>query len=65
MKLVRIGPAGEETPAVLADDGTLLDLTGLADDIDGAMLAAGAGCDPGGGGRGRPAAAVPARTGAR
>jgi 2-keto-4-pentenoate hydratase/2-oxohepta-3-ene-1,7-dioic acid hydratase in catechol pathway len=43
MKLVRIGPAGEETPAVLADDGTLLDLTGLADDIDGAMLAAGLG----------------------
>lgn len=41
MKLVRIGPAGEEKPAVLADDGTLLDLTGLIDDIDGALLATG------------------------
>jgi hypothetical protein len=28
MKLARIGPAGEEQPAVLADDGTLL-ATGL------------------------------------
>ena len=41
MKLVRIGPAGEEVPAVLADDGTLLDLRGLAGDIDGALLATG------------------------
>jgi 2-keto-4-pentenoate hydratase/2-oxohepta-3-ene-1,7-dioic acid hydratase in catechol pathway len=41
MKLVRIGPAGEEAPAVLADDGTLLDLRGLAGDIDGALLATG------------------------
>jgi 2-keto-4-pentenoate hydratase/2-oxohepta-3-ene-1,7-dioic acid hydratase in catechol pathway len=29
MKLVRIGPPGEEQPAVLADDGTLLDLRPL------------------------------------
>jgi hypothetical protein len=43
MKLVRIGPAGEEQPAVLADDGTLLDLTGLAGDIDGTLLATGLG----------------------
>jgi hypothetical protein len=35
MKLVRVGPAREERPAVPADDGTLLDLTGPADDIDG------------------------------
>jgi 2-keto-4-pentenoate hydratase/2-oxohepta-3-ene-1,7-dioic acid hydratase in catechol pathway len=41
MKLVRIGPAGEEVPAVLADDGTLLDLRGLAGDIDGDLLATG------------------------
>jgi len=41
MKLVRIGPAGEEQPAVLADDGTLLDLTGLTGDIDGTLLATG------------------------
>jgi 2-keto-4-pentenoate hydratase/2-oxohepta-3-ene-1,7-dioic acid hydratase in catechol pathway len=41
MKLVRIGPAGEEVPAVLADDGTLLDLRRLAGDIDGALLATG------------------------
>jgi 2-keto-4-pentenoate hydratase/2-oxohepta-3-ene-1,7-dioic acid hydratase in catechol pathway len=46
MKLVRIGPVGEEQPAVLADDGTLHDLTGLAGpagDIDGALLATGLG----------------------
>jgi 2-keto-4-pentenoate hydratase/2-oxohepta-3-ene-1,7-dioic acid hydratase in catechol pathway len=43
MKLVRIGPAGDEQPAVLADDGTLLDLTGLTRDIDGALLATGLG----------------------
>jgi 2-keto-4-pentenoate hydratase/2-oxohepta-3-ene-1,7-dioic acid hydratase in catechol pathway len=41
MKLVRIGPPGQEHPAVLADDGTLLDLTGVARDIDGALLATG------------------------
>jgi 2-keto-4-pentenoate hydratase/2-oxohepta-3-ene-1,7-dioic acid hydratase in catechol pathway len=44
MKLARIGPAGEGQPAVLGDDGTLLDLTGLpglAGDIDGTLLATG------------------------
>lgn len=39
MKLVRIGPPGEEQPAVLADDGTLLDLRPLIGDIDGSLLA--------------------------
>jgi 2-keto-4-pentenoate hydratase/2-oxohepta-3-ene-1,7-dioic acid hydratase in catechol pathway len=43
MKLVRIGPGGEERPAVLADDGTLFDLAGLAEDIDGTLLATGLG----------------------
>ena len=46
MKLVRIGPVGEEQPAVLADDGTLHDLTGMtgpAGDVDGALLATGLG----------------------
>jgi 2-keto-4-pentenoate hydratase/2-oxohepta-3-ene-1,7-dioic acid hydratase in catechol pathway len=43
MKLARIGPAGEERPAVLADDGTPLDLTGLTGDIDGDLLATGLG----------------------
>jgi hypothetical protein len=41
MKLVRIGPTGQEQPAVLADDGAVVDLTGVADDIDGALLASG------------------------
>jgi 2-keto-4-pentenoate hydratase/2-oxohepta-3-ene-1,7-dioic acid hydratase in catechol pathway len=41
MRLVRIGPAGQERPAVLADDGTPLDLAGLAGDIDGSLLPTG------------------------
>jgi len=41
MKLVRIGPAGRERPAVLADDGSLRDLSGLVGDIDGTLLATG------------------------
>jgi 2-keto-4-pentenoate hydratase/2-oxohepta-3-ene-1,7-dioic acid hydratase in catechol pathway len=41
MKLVRIGPPGQERPAVLARDGTVLDLTGLTSDIDGGLLATG------------------------
>lgn len=41
MKLVRIGPVGEERPALLSGDGTLLDLAGLTGDIDGALLATG------------------------
>jgi len=39
MNLLRIGPPGEERPAVRADDGRLLDLRPLTDDIDGAFLA--------------------------
>ena len=41
MKLVRVGPAGMERPAVLTDDGRLLDLSSVASDIDGALLATG------------------------
>lgn len=41
MKLLRVGPAGEERPAVLAPDGRLLDLSGITPDIDGAFLASG------------------------
>ncbi|MED7949004.1 fumarylacetoacetate hydrolase family protein [Streptomyces sp. BE20] len=39
MKLIRLGPAGSERPAVLAGDGRLYDLTPLTGDIDGAFLA--------------------------
>ena len=35
MKLLRVGAPGEERPAVRTDDGTLLDLSSLASDIDG------------------------------
>jgi len=41
MRLLRLGPAGDERPAVLDDEGTAFDLTGLTADIDGAFLAAG------------------------
>ncbi|MCQ6553056.1 fumarylacetoacetate hydrolase family protein [Streptomyces sp. C10-9-1] len=40
MKLLRVGPAGAERPALLDPDGaTLRDLSQLVDDIDGALLA--------------------------
>ncbi|KQV11951.1 fumarylacetoacetate hydrolase family protein [Kitasatospora sp. Root107] len=39
MKLLRIGAPGEETPAVLDDNGAVFSLTGLTADIDGAFLA--------------------------
>ncbi|MER6470196.1 fumarylacetoacetate hydrolase family protein [Streptomyces collinus] len=39
MKLLRVGPAGAERPALLDADGTLRDLSGLVDDIDGVLLA--------------------------
>ncbi|MEU1627298.1 fumarylacetoacetate hydrolase family protein [Streptomyces sp. NPDC020096] len=39
MKLLRVGPAGAERPALLDHDGTLRDLSGLVPDIDGALLA--------------------------
>ncbi|MGW6687779.1 fumarylacetoacetate hydrolase family protein [Streptomyces sp. NPDC054961] len=39
MKLLRVGPAGSERPALLDQDGTLRDLSGLITDVDGALLA--------------------------
>lgn len=41
MKLVRIGPPGQERPAVLSTEGTPLDLSPLVGDIDGSLLATG------------------------
>ena len=41
MKLLRVGPEGAERPAVLAEDGTLLDLSGVTRDIDADFLATG------------------------
>jgi 2-keto-4-pentenoate hydratase/2-oxohepta-3-ene-1,7-dioic acid hydratase in catechol pathway len=39
VKLLRIGPAGAERPALLDSEGTLRDLSGLVADIDGGLLA--------------------------
>ena len=39
MKLLRVGPAGAEKPALLAADGSLRDLSAHLPDIDGAALA--------------------------
>ena len=39
MRLMRLGPAGSEIPAVLTAEGTHLDLRPLTSDIDGAFLA--------------------------
>ncbi|MFE4262274.1 fumarylacetoacetate hydrolase family protein [Streptomyces sp. NPDC056883] len=39
MKLLRVGPVGSERPALLDQDGTLRDLSGLITDVDGALLA--------------------------
>ena len=33
MKLLRIGAKGAEKPAILADDGTIRDLSGVVHDI--------------------------------
>ncbi|MEU6164624.1 fumarylacetoacetate hydrolase family protein [Streptomyces tanashiensis] len=41
MKLMRIGMPGDETPAVLGEDGTTFDLRTLTTDIDGPFLASG------------------------
>ncbi len=38
MKLLRHGPAGAEKPGILDDDGTIRDLSGVVDDISGAVL---------------------------
>jgi len=40
MKLLRVGPTGQEKPALLAEDGTLRDLSGHIDDLAGDVLAA-------------------------
>jgi len=42
VKLLRVGPAGAERPALLDSEGVLRDLSGLVPDIDGALLADGA-----------------------
>ncbi|MEU6575855.1 fumarylacetoacetate hydrolase family protein [Streptomyces sp. NPDC046805] len=39
MKLMRVGVAGAERPALLDAEGILRDLSGVVDDIDGALLA--------------------------
>lgn len=39
MKLLRVGTAGSERPALLDADGILRDLSGVVTDIDGALLA--------------------------
>lgn len=39
MKLLRVGTAGRERPALLDPDGNLRDLSGLVADIDGTLLA--------------------------
>ncbi|MFI6960317.1 fumarylacetoacetate hydrolase family protein [Streptomyces sp. NPDC050255] len=41
MKLLRVGTAGAERPALLDEDGTLRDLSGIVTDIDNALLADG------------------------
>ena len=39
MQLMRLGPKGAEQPAVRASDGTVYDLSGVTDDIDGRFWA--------------------------
>ncbi|MFB7224669.1 fumarylacetoacetate hydrolase family protein [Streptomyces sp. NPDC056227] len=39
MKLLRVGPAGQEIPALLAGNGRLLDLSPVTGEIDGRFLA--------------------------
>ncbi|MFI1971724.1 2-hydroxyhepta-2,4-diene-1,7-dioate isomerase [Streptomyces cinnamoneus] len=38
MRLLRVGPAGAERPALLEEDGTLRDLSALVRDVDGALI---------------------------
>ncbi|RFU84647.1 FAA hydrolase family protein [Streptomyces triticagri] len=45
MKLLRVGTAGAERPALLDAEGTLRDLSGLVSDIDGDLLADSAALD--------------------
>jgi 2-keto-4-pentenoate hydratase/2-oxohepta-3-ene-1,7-dioic acid hydratase in catechol pathway len=39
VELLRLGPAGAERPAARLDDGVVLDLSSVTDDIDGTFLA--------------------------
>jgi 2-keto-4-pentenoate hydratase/2-oxohepta-3-ene-1,7-dioic acid hydratase in catechol pathway len=41
VKLLRVGPEGAERPAALAEDGSLLDLSGVTRDVDPGFLATG------------------------
>jgi 2-keto-4-pentenoate hydratase/2-oxohepta-3-ene-1,7-dioic acid hydratase in catechol pathway len=41
MKLLRVGPPGQERPASLLEDGSLVDLSSLTGDLDGAFLGSG------------------------
>ena len=41
MRLVRLGPLGQETPAVIGDDNVLYDIAALTADIDGSFLSRG------------------------
>jgi 2-keto-4-pentenoate hydratase/2-oxohepta-3-ene-1,7-dioic acid hydratase in catechol pathway len=41
MKLLRVGPPGRERPASLLEDGSLVDLSPLTGDLDGAFLGSG------------------------
>ncbi|WP_172124284.1 fumarylacetoacetate hydrolase family protein [Devosia sp. 919] len=41
MKLLRVGPKGAEKPAILAEDGTVRDLSGIVADIGGQTLSDG------------------------
>jgi 2-keto-4-pentenoate hydratase/2-oxohepta-3-ene-1,7-dioic acid hydratase in catechol pathway len=41
LRLMRIGEPGAERPALLSDDGRLLDLSGIGRDIDAAFIAGG------------------------
>jgi 2,4-didehydro-3-deoxy-L-rhamnonate hydrolase len=38
MKLLRYGPAGEERPALLENDGTIRDLSGIIQDVNGSAV---------------------------
>jgi 2-keto-4-pentenoate hydratase/2-oxohepta-3-ene-1,7-dioic acid hydratase in catechol pathway len=41
VRLLRVGAAGRERPCLLREDGTVVDVSSLVDDVDGGFLAAG------------------------
>jgi 2-keto-4-pentenoate hydratase/2-oxohepta-3-ene-1,7-dioic acid hydratase in catechol pathway len=41
VRLLRVGPVGQERPCVLREDDTVVDVSQLVDDFDGAFLASG------------------------